>query len=310
MLMEREDHGSAGTMNGENQTSPVRRVRYNPAGAARLPIEITTIDRIRRRGGLAEFAAPQRPDFELLLAIEHGSTTHEVDFTRYDVSAGDVLWVHSGQVQLWGDVRQLEGIAVIFSPDALPADVVALLRTFGAFARNHWADAAAPGGPLLSALTALAAITADSSGSGDRAARAQAHDHAATHAAAAALLLLAGTAESDASTVEVELPEAFHWFFDEIERSFAEHRTAAWYARRLGYSERTLNRLARAHAGLSAKELIDRRVVLEAKRLLAHEQTPIAAIGARLGFDDPANFSKYFKHRVGIAPGAFRDAQR
>lgn len=310
MLMEPEDHGSPRTAHGENQTPPVRRVRYNPAGSVRLPIEITTIDRIRRRGGLAEFAAPQRPDFEMLLAIEHGSTTHEVDFMRYDIAAGDALWVHAGQVQLWGDVRRLEGIAVIFSPDALPADVVALLRTFGAFARNHWADAAAPGGPFLSALSALAAITADSSGPGDPAPRAQARDHAATHAAAAALLLLAGTAESDASTVEVEPPEAFHWFFDEIERSFAEHRTAAWYARRLGYSERTLNRLARTHAGLSAKELIDRRVVLEAKRLLVHEQASVAAIAARLGFDDPANFSKYFKHRAGVAPGAFRDAQR
>ncbi|GAA1787470.1 helix-turn-helix transcriptional regulator [Leucobacter iarius] len=288
----------------------MRRVRYNPAGSARLPIEITTIDRIRRRGGLAEFAAPQRPDFEMLLAIEHGSTTHEVDFMRYDIAAGDALWVHAGQVQLWGDVRRLEGIAVIFSPDALPADVVALLRTFGAFARNHWADAAASGGPFLSTLNALAAITADSSGPGDPAPRAQARDHAATHAAAAALLLLAGTAESDASTVEVEPPEAFHWLFDEIERSFAEHRTAAWYARRLGYSERTLNRLARTHAGLSAKELIDRRVVLEAKRLLVHEQASVAAIAARLGFDDPANFSKYFKHRAGVAPGAFRDVQR
>ncbi len=310
MLMEREDHGSARTPHGEKPTPAVRRVRYNPAGTARAPIEATTIDRIRRRGGLAEFAAPQRPDFELLLAIEHGSTTHEVDFMRYEVSAGDALWVHAGQVQLWGDVRRLEGIAVMFSPDALPADVVALLRTFGAFARNHWTDAAAPGGPLLSALTALAAITANASGSDDATPRAQARDHAATHAAAAALLLLAGSAESGASAVEVEPPEAFHWFFDEIERSFAEHRTAAWYARRLGYSERTLNRLARAHAGLSAKELIDRRVVLEAKRLLVHEQAPVAAIAARLGFDDPANFSKYFRHRVGIAPGAFRDAQR
>lgn len=283
-------------------------MQYNPAVSARSPIEATTIDRIRRRGGLAEFAAPQRPDFELLLAIEHGSSTHEVDFMRYDVAAGDALWVHAGQVQLWGDVRRLDGVAVMFSPDALPSEVVATLRALGAFARNHWPGAAAPHGAFSRMLAGLAEFTAapPTPEGPDRRSR----DLAATHALSAALLLLAGTAESGAARVEVEPPEAFHWFFDEIERCFAEHRTTAWYAQRLGYSERTLNRLARAHAGMSAKELIDRRVVLEAKRLLVHEQAPVAAIAARLGFDDPANFSKYFRHRAGIAPGAFRDAQR
>ena len=285
----------------------MRRVRYNPAEFARSPIEATTIDRIRRRGGLAEFASPQRPDFELLLAIEHGSSTHEVDFMRYDVAEGDALWVHAGQVQLWGDVRRLDGVAVMFSPDALPPNVVSMLRALGAFSRNHWPGAASRGA-FSRVLAGLAEITAAPPAPEGPDLRAR--DHAATHALSAALLLLAGTAESGAARVEVEPPEAFHWFFDEIERSFTEHRTTSWYAQRLGYSERTLNRLSRAHAGMSAKELIDRRVVLEAKRLLVHEQAPVAAIAARLGFDDPANFSKYFRHRAGAAPGAFREAQR
>ncbi|MEU4650252.1 helix-turn-helix domain-containing protein [Nocardia fluminea] len=74
----------------------------------------------------------------------------------------------------------------------------------------------------------------------------------------------------------------------------------------LGYSTRTLNRLARENAGLSAELLIGERVLLEAKRLLAHSPDPAARIAEYLGFDDPANFAKYFLHRTGTTPADFR----
>ncbi len=100
--------------------------------------------------------------------------------------------------------------------------------------------------------------------------------------------------------------EAFDQFRAQVETDFAQHRSVAWYAERLGYSSRTLNRVAQAGAGLSAKDLIDRRVILEAKRLLAHETVPASDVAARLSFEDPANFSAYFRARTGMSPGAFR----
>lgn len=110
--------------------------------------------------------------------------------------------------------------------------------------------------------------------------------------------MLAGSSPAGSSPLGSR-NEVFSWFEEEIERSFHRERSVAGYARRLGYSERTLNRLARTHAGTTAKELIDRRVILEAKRLLIHETVPIVEISERLGFDDAANFSKFFSHRTG-----------
>ncbi len=46
--------------------------------------------------------------------------------------------------------------------------------------------------------------------------------------------------------------------------------------------------------------------MLEAKRLLAHGPDSVARIAGQLGFDDPSNFSKYFQHRTGTTPAAFR----
>lgn len=62
--------------------------------------------------------------------------------------------------------------------------------------------------------------------------------------------------------------------------------------------------------GLTAKEVIDGRVTLEAKRLLAHTDLPVAAIAARLGFSEPTNLGKFLTRQAGASPGAFRATQR
>nr|WP_276508638.1 helix-turn-helix transcriptional regulator [Modestobacter muralis] len=78
------------------------------------------------------------------------------------------------------------------------------------------------------------------------------------------------------------------------------------YARELGYSPRTLSRASLAATGVGAKEVLDRRVVLEAKRLLAHTDRSAAQVGAQLGFSSATNFSKYFHQRTGTSPIVFR----
>jgi AraC-like DNA-binding protein len=102
----------------------------------------------------------------------------------------------------------------------------------------------------------------------------------------------------------------FGWFRDEIEEHFRSRHRVSQYAARLGYSTRTLNRLARQNAGVSAKQLIDERVVLEAKRQLSHADASVAEIAEQLGFDDASNFSTWFRRNAGTTPGAFRAGTR
>ncbi|AOW14451.1 hypothetical protein LPB72_02990 [Hydrogenophaga crassostreae] len=58
--------------------------------------------------------------------------------------------------------------------------------------------------------------------------------------------------------------------------------------------------------GFTAKQVIDRRIVLEARRLLAHSQMPVAHIGHQLGFTEPTNFVKFFRRLGGETPQQFR----
>lgn len=104
--------------------------------------------------------------------------------------------------------------------------------------------------------------------------------------------------------------EVFRAFRAELERTFATRRRAAEYAASLGYSPRTLTRACLAATGRTAKDLIDDRVALEAKRLLVHTGLPVASVGRMLGFTEPTNFGKFFERTVGATPGAFRATQR
>lgn len=93
-----------------------------------------------------------------------------------------------------------------------------------------------------------------------------------------------------------------------VEQHFTSHRPVAGYAALLGISAGHLNRICRAVAGASALELINRRLVLEAKRHLAFTNLGIKQISALLGFEDPAYFTRFFGREAGLSPKAFRAA--
>jgi AraC-like DNA-binding protein len=91
-----------------------------------------------------------------------------------------------------------------------------------------------------------------------------------------------------------------------VEREYRRWHSVGQYASRLGCSEKSLSRATRTVVDMSAKSLLVDRIVLEAKRLLAHSVSPVAAIAAELGFDEATNFVKFFRRETGVTPGSFR----
>lgn len=90
-----------------------------------------------------------------------------------------------------------------------------------------------------------------------------------------------------------------------LEAHFAEHLTLPEHCRRLGVTPSTLTRACRAVAGQSPLQLIQERLMLEARRLLAYTAFSVAEIAFQLGFD-PAYFSRAFTRQEGLSPAAFR----
>ena len=109
----------------------------------------------------------------------------------------------------------------------------------------------------------------------------------------------------------VERPRPVSVAFRELlDRDFARERNPAVYAATLGITGEQLNARLREETGAAAREHIDRRVALEAERLLAFTALPVAEVAARLGFEDPDYFYRYFRKHVGATPGEWRARQR
>ena len=72
--------------------------------------------------------------------------------------------------------------------------------------------------------------------------------------------------------------------------------------------EKRLGQATTKILGKTPKEIINDRILLEAKRLLVHTQLSIKEIGQDLGFDDPAYFVRYFKKNSALTPVEFRES--
>ncbi|WBB81676.1 AraC family transcriptional regulator [Micromonospora sp. WMMD882] len=123
------------------------------------------------------------------------------------------------------------------------------------------------------------------------------------HQLAVLLLRLTLTAAVDAPGTELR---TFRRLCQEVERNYRYTRRVEDYAERLGCSVRTLTRACLTVTGRSAKQVIDERVALQARRLLAATDEPVARIGRHLGFPEPTNFGRFFSREVGLSPGSFR----
>ncbi|HEX6685228.1 MAG TPA: AraC family transcriptional regulator [Candidatus Limnocylindrales bacterium] len=86
--------------------------------------------------------------------------------------------------------------------------------------------------------------------------------------------------------------------------------TIKTHARNLNIPEAELRDATRRAAGCSPKEFVLRARLSRAKDLLATTDLPVAAVAMRVGYDDPAYFTRLFTRRTGTPPGRFRQLEK
>ncbi len=100
--------------------------------------------------------------------------------------------------------------------------------------------------------------------------------------------------------------EHLQGFTQLLETHFRQHLPIEHYASALGISAAHLNALCRRLAGQSALQMINQRLLLEAKRCLVYTAMTINQVSDSLGFSEPAYFSRFFKRGTGQSPKTFR----
>ena len=91
-----------------------------------------------------------------------------------------------------------------------------------------------------------------------------------------------------------------------IDRSFREDWPVERYVEALGTTRHLLDKAARQVVGTGVRRAISERRLVEAKRLLAFTVRSVEDIAFEAGFNDPAYFSRFFRHATGVSPAAWR----
>jgi AraC family transcriptional activator of pobA len=91
-----------------------------------------------------------------------------------------------------------------------------------------------------------------------------------------------------------------------VETHFRTQHQVKFYADQLHKSPKTLSNLFALYNHKSPLLIIQERVIMEAKRLLAYTDKSAKEISYELGFEDAGTFGKFFKRHTGLATSDFK----
>ena len=283
--------------------SPISVLDFRLDDASDVEFEIGRLETTHR---LRTSPRPHRHSYYQIIWVVDGAGVNAADFEEHVIRPQTVFLMSPGEVHQMRVDRPLSGYMLLFTADFMALDGL------GAADR---ADATT-GLPFFRPGIANPALALTDEEAGTlRAIAEELLAELATHAAwrrdmlrALFKVLLLGLARV-ARRQEVPaapLTSSIARFQVLIDERFRRQHRVAEYAGLLGLTPGHLSELSKAATGRTASALIDARLVLEAKRLLAHSEATTAEIAAELGFRDPSYFGRFFRRHVEQAPGAFR----
>lgn len=93
-----------------------------------------------------------------------------------------------------------------------------------------------------------------------------------------------------------------------VEANFKSEHSVSFYADQLFKSPKTISNLFAIFNQKPPSQIIQERIIVEAKRLLCYTDKSIKHITFELGFEDVSYFSNFFKKNTGLPPSDFRNS--
>jgi len=270
------------------------------AGTPAAGLEVLRLSDLRRRLPDHALTRPVRASCHLLMLFSAGHGRHGIDFVAYECRPSTLLWGRPGQVHQFGGHTALDATVLLFTADLLPVTDGPLDGLLDdPFAPASWLPTGEDEEAIITEVTQIATDR-------ERHAAGEPVPVELLRHQLAVLLVRVATLVRTASARRRATDELLARFHHELAMSFSATRRVEDYAARLGVSVRTLTRACLSATGCSAKQVVDARVALEAKRLLACTDSSVAAVGRQLGFSEPTNFGRFFVREIGQTPGEFR----
>ena len=231
--------------------------------------------------------------FYEIIWFQKGSGTHYVDFNQYAIAPGTIFFISPGQIHSFDTKHDQEGYVLKICAELFD-DFVSL-----SCVTVQDKDSAA--------LEMLIGAMQEELKKGDSLGHRE-----ALHALVKLFVIMVRRSYAEinpsAPNPHKVSYKAFLNFRKLIEENYCRLHTVKDYASLLNVSSKTLTLYVNECSKYSPLELINNRIILEAKRLLRYSVLSVKEIAFRLGFEDPSYFAKFFKRLVKQSPADYRES--
>ena len=256
----------------------------------------------KRNGKIDE---PHRHNYYTVLIVNKAKGEHKIDFNSYKLSNKQIYFVAPGQVHQVIEKEKSFGFAMTFSNQFLIENSIRLsfiesLNLFQNYGQNP---------PLIPTDKQFKAIEGFSNQI-FKLFNSEANMKFLSIGAFLKLLLIACNNICAINPIESDIDSSgdnlIRTFKKEVENNYKAEHSTTFYAKQLHISPDHLNRTVKSKIGKTAKDYIQARIITEAKRLLYFTDLSNKEIGYELGFNEPANFSAFFKKHAQLSPSNFK----
>ncbi len=248
---------------------------------------------------------PHRHNFFTVLIVKKALGLHKIDFNTYSLAAHQIYFVAPGQVHQVIETEQSFGFVMTFSnqfliESSIPLSFIDSLNLFHTYGQSP---------PLLPETDQFNSIEHFTKSIFELYHSTATMRHLSIGAYLKLLLIECNNicainpVESDADSISHNLIRAFK---SSVDTNYKKEHSTSYYANTLHITPDHLNRTVKSKIGKTAKEYIQARIITEAKRLLYFTDESNKEIAYELGFNEPANFSAFFKKQTKMSPSNFK----
>ena len=250
-------------------------------------------------------ASPHRHDGYTIDILLKGSVTQYIDFEKHTIQAPALIMLEPDQIHQHDRSADAEVLAMYFTRDFLITETLGVLSCWQCIFKDsilHLED------HQLQELLSFARILLHEY-RGDRPRK----EPIIRNVLSAFIIACGRIARPDRMEYRTE-----HYggnslgvqFKVLVDVHFRDKVQVSEYAEMLHVTPGHLNDTVKNTIGRSAKQVIDAKRIMEAKRLLFWQKHSVKQIAGELNFDDDAYFSRFFKKHTGQTPALFQKSIR
>lgn len=251
---------------------------------------------------------PHRHDYYNIYFVEKGRGTHVIDFKEYEVTDRQLYFVLPGQMHQLSFTEEPVGRVVSFTEEflirnAIPDTLINEIYLFDDYGQSPPLPINEDSVPAYRGIFDQIELFSSTL------------DKFANEAVGALLKLLLIQSNNNCSLHKSDNPQLIEStnhmlrsFKQLLNKHYVESHMVGDYADKLAVTPDYLNKTVKSITGRTAKDLIQSKLITEAKRSLVFTTQSNKELAYSLGFDESAHFNNFFKKNTGLTPVEFRQS--